>query len=120
MRRLPPPPEPAKEAVPAKADAPAEDDPFGLVAPKAEQVVDVTRLPGGIESDTMRQWSDNTGLFKIEGRIAQITATNVRLIKDTGRYTTVPLRRLSAADYEFVAEQAKVVGIVSFGVTASR
>ena len=50
----------------------------------------------------IRDWSDNTGLYKVRGKVSVITATHVRLLKENGRYSTVPLRRLSASDYRHV------------------
>jgi hypothetical protein len=35
--------------------------------------------------------------------LVSFTATHVRLLKDTGKYTTVPMTRLSQPDLEFVA-----------------
>jgi len=83
--------EPAKDAVedlfgtpPAKA-APA--DPFGATSPR--------ELP-------MRQWVDNTGNYKIQARLAVVMDGQVQLLKDTGRTSTVPMRRLSDADQQYV------------------
>ena len=41
---------------------------------------------------------------QLEGRLVAILDGQVRLLKETGRTTTVPLDRLSAADREYVEE----------------
>jgi len=53
----------------------------------------------------MRLWTDNTGKFQIRARLVVVTPTHVRLLKDTGKYTTVPHSRLSKADLAFVRQQ---------------
>jgi hypothetical protein len=52
----------------------------------------------------MRQWVDNTGEYKVKGRLILILDGKVRLLKETGRTTTVPLGRLSPADRQYVEE----------------
>ena len=61
---------------------------------------------GGLASDEMRTWTDNTGTFSCRGRLVRFQEGNVRLLKDNGRTTTVPLARLSTGDLEFVNRQA--------------
>jgi hypothetical protein len=62
--------------------------------------------PGGLASDEMRVWVDNTGSFSTRGRLLSLRDSHVRLLKDNGRTTTVPLNRLSPRDLEFVHRQA--------------
>ena len=52
----------------------------------------------------MRIWTDNTGDFKINGRLIAILDGKVRILKETGRTTTVPVNRLSETDREYVDE----------------
>lgn len=52
----------------------------------------------------MRLWVDDTGSFKINGQLVVILDGKVRILKETGRTTTVPLSRLSNADQEYVAQ----------------
>ena len=52
----------------------------------------------------MRLWTDSTGAYKIDGRLILILDGKVRILKQTGRTTTVPLTRLSTADREYVEE----------------
>ena len=96
----------APEAKPAEkpADKPAgeekkADDIFGATP-------SVLREAGGLASDEMRQWVDNTGNFSCRGRLVRFLDGQVRLVKDNGRTTTVSLARLSANDLEFVERQA--------------
>ena len=85
-------PEPTDEVKPADEAKPAPtDDPFG----DPFKISAEGQLP-------MRAWVDNTGTFKIQGRLIAILDGKVRLLKDTGKTTTVPLNRLSAADREYV------------------
>ncbi len=50
----------------------------------------------------VRTWSDNTGTFEVVGKLAVIFPDKVRLLKDNGRFCTVPLRRLSDADRQLI------------------
>ena len=52
----------------------------------------------------MRQWVDDSGTFRVQGRLILILEGKVRLLKETGRTTTVPLQRLSEADRAYVEE----------------
>jgi len=52
----------------------------------------------------VREWTDNSGLFRVQGRLVLILEGKVRLLKETGRTTTVPVERLSEADRSYVAE----------------
>jgi hypothetical protein len=51
-------------------------------------------------------WTDNTGNFSCHGRLVRFHEGEVRLLKENGRTTTVPLARLSTGDLEFVNRQA--------------
>jgi hypothetical protein len=52
----------------------------------------------------LRIWSDNSGGFQVNGRLIAILDGKVRILKETGRTTTVPMNRLSKADREYVDE----------------
>ena len=77
---------------------------------------------GGLASDELRTWVDNTGNFSCQGRLLSFQDGNVRLMKNNGRTSTVPVSRLSAGDLEFVERQASAQQAVmlqtaqSFGV----
>jgi hypothetical protein len=57
-------------------------------------------------ANAMRTWTDNTGSYKINAQLVTVGETTVRLLKDTGKYTTVPTTRLSNEDLEFVRRQS--------------
>jgi hypothetical protein len=97
---------PAEPAAPAEkpAETPEEKD------SKADDIFgsspSVLREAGGLASDEMRRWVDNTGNFSCHGRLVSFLDGQVRLMKDNGHTTTVPLARLSANDLRFVERQA--------------
>ena len=62
--------------------------------------------PGGLASDKLRFWVDNTGRFACRGRMIRMLNRHVRILKETGNTTTVPFCRLSQADLRFVTRQA--------------
>ena len=69
--------------------------------------------PKSDSADGMRLWSDNTGEFQVRARLVVVGKTHVRLLKDTGKFTTVPYSRLSQTDLAFVRTQtdaSKVAG----------
>jgi hypothetical protein len=77
----------------------ATEDPFGKSA-------SILREVGGLASEQLREWVDDTGRFKTRARLISLLDGHVRLIKENGRTTTVPLNRLSQNDLEFVNRQA--------------
>jgi hypothetical protein len=76
-------PKPATPAPPA-----VDDDPFQISAEAALAT---------------REWVDVSGTFRIRGRLIAVLDVKVRILKETGRTTTVPLERLSEADRELVS-----------------
>jgi hypothetical protein len=66
----------------------------------------VLREDGGLASESNRDWVDNTGRYTTRARLLAFLDGHVRLLKENGRTTTVPLNRLSANDLEFVNRQA--------------
>jgi hypothetical protein len=97
---------PAEEKKPA--DAPKKDekpktdekDPLFGAAPS------ILHEAGGLASNELRLWTDNTGTFTCHARLVRFNDGQVRLLKDNGHTTTVPLARLSTGDLEFVNRQA--------------
>ncbi len=65
-------------------------------------------------SSEMRVWTDSTGNFTVRARLVVVFDGHVRLQKETGRFTTVPLERLSKPDLAFV--ESHVVSIASTSV----
>lgn len=68
----------------------------------------------------MRSWKDNTGTFEVEGRLIGIGPDHVRLLKPSGKTTTVPKRRLSQDDAQYVEEAAARHGNSLIGQVAAR
>jgi hypothetical protein len=103
-----PAPETPAPAEPVPAATPANDDPFAPPAPApAAAGNDPLEDPFKISAEgylPMRVWADDTGGFKINGRLIAILEGKVRILKETGRTTTVPLSRLSETDREYVDE----------------
>jgi hypothetical protein len=92
---------PAEEKKPADANKKAEEkDPLFGSAPS------ILHEAGGLASDEMRLWTDNTGNFTCHGRMIRFLDGHIHLLKDNGHTTTVPLARLSTGDLEFVNRQA--------------
>jgi WD40 repeat protein len=54
----------------------------------------------------LRQWSDQSGKFKIEAQLIEVTGGNVRLRRADGRVVTVPEKMLSADDQKYLQELA--------------
>ena len=52
----------------------------------------------------IREWTDNSGQFRVKARLVLILDGKVRLLKESGRTTTVQSERMSAADRQYVAE----------------
>jgi len=96
-------------ALPAPADAaPAADDIFGA-PPATEPAAPVKNALDDLfgENSRFRVWIDNTGEFSTEGRLVEIGADYIRLLKGNGRICTVPNRRLCSADASFIAAVVK-------------
>ncbi len=49
-----------------------------------------------------REWIDNTGDYSVHARLAVIFPDRIRLIKENGKFTTVPMSRLCEADRDYV------------------
>ncbi|MEX2139607.1 MAG: SHD1 domain-containing protein [Pirellulales bacterium] len=93
-------PAPATESMPQ----PALDNPFAPPAP--DRVSTTNRAPE--LADAMRVWTDITGKHQVRGQMKRILVAErkVRILKETGKYTTVPFAKLSVADRTFVARHA--------------
>jgi SLA1 Homology Domain 1 (SHD1) protein len=117
---------PAPEAKPAEKPAtppPASDEKGKAEEKKSDEGLfggapSVLHEAGGLASGEMRLWTDNTGSFSCHGRLVQFVNGHVRVLKDNGRMTTVPLARLSARDLEFVNRQASAQQKAELGKTA--
>ena len=95
-------PTPIKPAIqepsipPAKAKAPVDDldDLFGVGAYTPE-----SKFKGA----EFRQWVDNSGTYRVNARLVIIYVDKIKLLKENGKVTTVPLSRLSDADFGYVS-----------------
>lgn len=99
-------PAPAKES---SDEAPAndktekaEDDPFAVLDTSPEPV---------------RRWIDATGRHETIGRLVEVHPDRVRILKNNGRYTTVPLERLSRHDQSYVTQVGERIAAKRPGVT---
>lgn len=105
--------------VPAKTEEHA-DDPFAPLPtreqPAAPLVVEPTLkksdllAPGSDGRLPLRQWTDASGTFNVKAKLVLILDGKVRLLKETGRTTTVALEKLSKADQAYVAEAIERYG----------
>ena len=78
----------------------------GEATPDPFKSASVLREDGGLASDQNREWLDNTGHYTTRARLVSFLDGHVRLLKENGRTTTVPLNRLCQNDLEFVNRQA--------------
>jgi hypothetical protein len=68
----------------------------------------------------MRVWNDNTGKFQIRGRLAEVQEGKVRIFKENGRFTTVPMDRLSPPDRDYVEQKFAEFGNGEIATLAAR
>jgi hypothetical protein len=113
----------APSPVPMNTDNHA-DDPFAPLPtspaanekPAAPLVLEPTLkkldmlTPGADGRLPLRQWTDDSGKFNVEAKLVLILDGKVRLLKETGRTTTVAIERLSKADRAYVAEAIERYG----------
>lgn len=72
-------------ATPAPVPAPVIDDPFSALPP-----------------EPVRRWLDDSGSHDTVGQLVEVHPDRVRIRKLNGRFTTVAISRLSAADKNYV------------------
>jgi hypothetical protein len=103
----------ATEAAPANVEEamPAEEEAAPAGKEEAPAADDVDDLFGETEqpADEFRLWTDNTGKYQVHAKLVEVLDGKVRLLKDTGRFTTVPFERLSHPDLAFVMQQHQLV-----------
>ncbi len=87
--------EPVAQAEPAETVAEAPVAPTATISEAAD---------GSLVGTEVRTWRDNTGTFEVTGRLVVVMPDKVRLLKDNGRFTTVPMRRLSTDDRQYVEQ----------------
>ena len=104
--------------------------PVAAPAPKPEEAKPAPKKPKVEDDDTFkisadeqlstRGWTDDTGSFQIQGRLVALLDGKVRILKDSGKTTTVPLDRLSIADQQYVDVVAARYGNGPIGQVAAR
>jgi hypothetical protein len=96
---------PAEESTPAPAEAPATETPEGeeLFGPSA--ACDVLTQPGGWASDASRPWNDAEGQLLVTGRITEVTAKFVVLLRENGQSQSVRYSHLGDEDLSFLRQQ---------------
>jgi len=57
-----------------------------------------------------REWTDSTGVFKVQAELIDVSGDVVHLRKTDGSVVAVPIDRLSVADQKFVRDQASARG----------
>ena len=83
--------------------APAvEPKPVAPIAAEPAMKLHNTLLPDADGRLPVRDWTDNSGQFRVKARLISILDGKVRLLKETGRTTTVPVERLSTDDRAYV------------------
>jgi len=104
--------EAAEEAVEETKEATEEatDDLDDLFGPSVSQAAP---LP-------MRPWVDDTGHYRVNARLIEIGRDFVRLLKENGATSTVPMNRLSVADRDYVGVQLAKHGHGLIGSVAVR
>lgn len=95
-----------------KTESPAAE-PKQKSEPKTEPKKDVDPLdilfglgeftpPEEFRGAEFQTWVDNTGTYSVKAQLAVIYTDRVKLLKENGKYTTVPLSRLSDRDFAYV------------------
>ncbi len=101
-----PAPEPAQQFA-AEADK--------LFAPEAGSAQPAVAEENVADTDSgMRLWTDNTGKYQVRARLVVVGPTHVRLLKENGKFTTVPYSRLSQQDLALVRSHGQQNVVASF------
>ncbi len=96
----PPAAQPEEAEEPDTPESPSLDDLFGEADNPGR-----LRERGGLESPSMRRWTDNTARFSCEACLMRVTPQSVVLMKRSGKTSAVRLARLSDEDIRFVHQQ---------------
>ena len=98
---------PSEDGDENEAEAEADDLFSSSITPKRDLLV-------------RRRWVDNTGYYKIQGKLIAILDGKVRILKENSRTCTVPLGRLSQQDLAYVTKIAMQYGEGVIGQLAAR
>ena len=97
-------PKSPKESAPKKGNADPLDELFGLGE---------FTPPQQFRGAEFQTWVDNTGTYSVKARLAVIYTDRVKLLKENGKFTTVPLSRLSDRDFAYVQWVASNLAVES-------
>ena len=75
--------------------------------------LEVRQVDQNDPAGAMRLWTDNTGKHQVQARLVEVRPTHVRLLKENGKFTTVPHSRLSRNDLAFVRQVDRAI-VASF------
>jgi len=89
---------PSGDEKPAPAERPADDAPGEEPSEKTEDDPFATL---DAHPEPVRRWIDSSGLHETIGRLVEVHPDRVRILKRNGRYTTVPMQRLSKHDQAY-------------------
>jgi hypothetical protein len=95
-----------------------------LVVERPDMVQIVSTKPAAdldpLRTAQTRTWVDNTGNFRTVGKLIEIHATSIRLLKENGRTCTVPKRRLSRADAAYVDRMESEINALPLAMVTPR
>ena len=80
----------------AEVQAPASEDLETLFG------ISQFQAPEKFTGAEFKTWVDNTGTYQVKARLAMIYSDKIKLVKESGKTTTVPLNRLSDRDFSYV------------------
>ncbi len=55
-------------------------------------------------ADEFRTWTDATGRFKLQAKLVSVDEGDVTLVRENGKEMTIPLKKLSKKDQEYLAK----------------
>ncbi len=91
--------EPSADSNSKKPDA-SFDDLFKSTSAPVEKTIAPEEL--AFRGAEFREWVDNTGDYSVKARLVVIYPDRVRLVKENGKFTAVPMSRLCNADRDYV------------------
>ncbi len=56
------------------------------------------------EQFEMREWTDNTGQYRVRAKLVDLSDDHVQLLKENGTLSNVPIKRLSETDQRYISE----------------
>lgn len=89
-----------------KTEEPQKEEPAAAIEDERQATEDPLADPFKASSTgyPVRKWLDVTGNFQTTGKLIAILDGKVRILKETGKTTTVPFERLSDVDRDYVTK----------------